>query len=181
MTEISGGFSIFIIAPSTVFFRRKGVSAEESDELTQETFLRVYHKIEQFRGDAPFQAWLWQIAANLFRKNITRRYTQKRAGETVSLNDEENSTADVYLRDKNDSTPLDALLEAEQRREMRAAIENLPEQMKKCIKLRVFQDLSYTEIAAVMRLSPQTVKTHLFQARRHLRERLGEYFARVDV
>ncbi len=172
----------FYYRPVNAFFRRRTFSPEEADELTQETFLRVYNKIEQFRGEAPFEAWLWQIAANLFRKSVARRHTQKRAGETVSLEgDDENSSPDVYLQDKNVASPLDGILEAEERREMRTAIEDLPEQMRKCIKLRVFQDLSYKEIAVVMRLSPQTVKTHLFQARRHLRERLGAYFSRVDV
>ncbi len=75
------------------YFRRKTFSAEEADDLTQETFLRVYHKIEQFRGDAPFEAWLWQIAVNLHRKNVTRQFTQKRAGETLSLDDDESGAA----------------------------------------------------------------------------------------
>lgn len=162
------------------FFRRKNFSAEEAEDLTQETFFRVYHKIEQFRGDAPFEAWLWQIASNLYRKSITRQYTHKRAGETISLDDEE-SGVDVYLHDKTDSTPLSQILEAEQRRELEAAIEGLPEQMRKCMKLRVFQDLSYQEIAVVMRISAQTVKAHLFQARKQLRERLGEYFMDVAI
>lgn len=162
------------------FFRRRTFSLEEAEDLTQETFLRVYHKIEQFRGDAPFEAWLWQIAANLYRKSITRRHTHKRAGETVSIDDDE-SAADVFLRDEKSATPLDEILQAEQRRELQTAIENLPEQMRKCIKLRVFQDLSYQEIAVVMRLSPQTVKTHLFQARKHLRETLGEYFGTMKI
>ena len=170
----------FYYRPVQGFFRRKTFSPEEADDLTQETFLRVYNKIGQFRGDAPFEAWLWQIAANLYRKSIARQYTHKRAGEIVSIDDEETG-ADVFLQDKNRSTPLDEVLQTEQRRELQTAIEDLPEQMRKCIKLRVFQDLSYREIAVVMRLSPQTVKTHLFLARRHLRERLGEYFAAVDV
>lgn len=170
----------FYYRPVHGFFRRKTFSPEEAEDLTQETFLRVYNKIEQFRGDAPFEAWLWQIAVNLYRKSITRQYTQKRGGETVSIDDDE-SGVDLYLQDKSGSTPLDEVLQAEQRRELQSAIEDLPEQMRKCIKLRVFQDLSYQEIAVVMRLSPQTVKTHLFQARRHLRERLGEYFADFDV
>ncbi|MDQ2747052.1 MAG: sigma-70 family RNA polymerase sigma factor [Acidobacteriota bacterium] len=172
----------FYYRPIHGFFRRKTFSAPEADDLTQETFLRVYHKIEQFRGgDAPFEAWLWQIANNLFRKSITRQHTLKRTGATISLDDDESDVADVYLADKSGATPLDEILRAEQRQELQTAIEDLPEQMRKCIKLRVFQDLSYREIAVVMRLSTQTVKTHLFQARKHLRERLGAYFENVQM
>jgi RNA polymerase sigma-70 factor (ECF subfamily) len=169
----------FYYRPVHGFFQRKFFSAEKADDLTQETFLRVYNKIGQFRGDAPFEAWLWQIAANLYRKSLARQYTLKRAGEIVSLDDESGAGSGDYLEDKIDATPLDAVLQAEQRRELGAAIEDLPEQMRKCIKLRVFQDLSYLEIAVVMRISPQTVKAHLFQARKQLRARLGEYFADV--
>jgi RNA polymerase sigma-70 factor (ECF subfamily) len=59
---------------------------------------------------------------------------------------------------------------------LREAIEKLPEQMRKCLMLRVYQEMKYREIATLLRLSPETVKVHLFQARRRLREDLGPYF-----
>ena len=49
--------------------------------------------------------------------------------------------------------------------------------MRRCLVLRVYQEMKYREIAALLRLSPETVKVHLFQARKRLREELGPYFA----
>ena len=152
------------------FFRRKNFSAEDAQELTQETFLRVFNKIEQYRGEAPFEAWLWQIAANTYRKKIAARDASKRSGATVSLDEE---SGEHFLPDESQATPLDDVLHGEQREQLRAAISELPEQMRKCISLRVFQDLSYQEIAVVLQISAQTVKAHLFQARGRLRARLG--------
>jgi len=59
---------------------------------------------------------------------------------------------------------------------LRSAVEQLPEQMRKCLTLRIDQELKYREIATVLRLSPETVKVHLMRARQRLREELGDYF-----
>lgn len=161
------------------FFRRKTFSDDAAHDLTQETFFRVYTKIEQFRGDAPFEAWLWQIAANVCRKRFERQTAQKRAGETVSLDDE--GAAGDTLREARQTSPLEGVLRAEQIEQIKNAVEELPEQMRKCMTLRVFQDLSYEEIAVVLQISAQTVKAHLFQARKRLGGRLGEYFDAVKI
>jgi RNA polymerase sigma-70 factor (ECF subfamily) len=72
--------------------------------------------------------------------------------------------------------PGEDLLAGERSRLLREAIGKLPEQMRKCLLLRVDQEMRYKEIAVVLRLSPETVKVHLFQARKRLREELGPYF-----
>jgi len=72
--------------------------------------------------------------------------------------------------------PGEELLRQERARLVRTAIDQLPEQMRRCLVLRVYQDLRYREIAAVLRLSPETVKVHFFQARRRLHRELGDYF-----
>ena len=72
--------------------------------------------------------------------------------------------------------PGQAALDHERSRLLREAIERLPEQMRKCLMLRVYQDLKYREIAVVVRLSIETVKAHLFAARRRLQQELGDYF-----
>lgn len=71
-------------------------------------------------------------------------------------------------------SPLDQALRSERREVLRRAIEELPDQMRRCTELRVYQDLSYREIAAVMRRSIETVKVHLFQARKKLKESFGD-------
>lgn len=78
-------------------------------------------------------------------------------------------------------SPLDDALCHERRQKLRKAIEALPGQMRRCTRLRVEQDLSYREIAAVLKLSIETVKVHLFQARKKLKVNLQEAFTEIDL
>ena len=70
---------------------------------------------------------------------------------------------------------LDSVLGHEQRRAMRDAVRRLPEQMQRCLTLRLYHELKYKEIASVMNLKIDTVKAHLFQARKRLEVDLSQY------
>jgi RNA polymerase sigma-70 factor (ECF subfamily) len=154
------------------FFARRGRSAEECLDLTQETFLRVYKGLEGYRGDAPFGAWLYRIAWNVYGQLVVRR----RAGEPAragALDEELDSDAGVH--DHGGASRLavepegyDAVLDDERRRLLREAIGKLPEQRRKCIVLWAYHGLTYEQIASVMRLATGTVKAHLAQAREQL-------------
>ena len=72
--------------------------------------------------------------------------------------------------------PGEEMLQRERALVLRQAIDRLPEQMRKCLVLRVDHEMRYKEIAMVLRLSPETVKVHLAHARRRLQEELGPYF-----
>lgn len=163
------------------FFEKRGFSIDESHDLTQETFIRVYNGINSFRHEAPFEAWMFQIAANTYRNALRERATQKRAGHHLSLVEVsgggESERWEVEALTANQQpNPLDDVLQTERQRVLREAIETLPEQMRRCVMLRVYQDLSYGQIAVVMHLSIETVKSHLHQARRQLKEKLAGYF-----
>jgi RNA polymerase sigma-70 factor (ECF subfamily) len=70
---------------------------------------------------------------------------------------------------------LDDLLDEEQRRALRAAVAELPEQMRDCLTLRLYHQRSYNEIAVIKKISVETVKAHLFRAREKLREKLAGF------
>ncbi|HUP43451.1 MAG TPA: sigma factor-like helix-turn-helix DNA-binding protein, partial [Thermoanaerobaculia bacterium] len=57
----------------------------------------------------------------------------------------------------------------------RSAVAELPDQMRDCLTLRLYHDLAYREIAVIKKLSIETVKAHLFRARKKLEERLGDF------
>jgi RNA polymerase sigma-70 factor (ECF subfamily) len=78
-------------------------------------------------------------------------------------------------------TQLTDVLHQERLEKLRAAISGLPRQMQKCVVLRVYHDRSYREIADFLELSIDTVKAHLFQARKKLREMLEEDFDRIEL
>ena len=159
------------------FFSRRGASSDESRDLTQETFVRVFQGIDEFRREAPFEAWLFQIASNVYRNSLRSAATRKRGGRLVCSDIVRDPLGESDLeRGSTDVAALDRVLQAERRRLLREAVMALPTQMRRCLILRVYQDRTYEEIAFVLRLSVQTVKAHLFQARRQLRTRMAQYF-----
>jgi RNA polymerase sigma-70 factor (ECF subfamily) len=160
------------------FFTKRGFTLQEAEDLTQIVFLRVYKGRETFRGEARFSTWLFQICANVFRNNLRDRSTQKRDAEEVSM-DLADSSALEGLADGG-ADPLHQTLGAEAKRKLRTALSDLPPQMRRCVELRVYEDLKYREIAERMKISIDTVKAHLFQARQILKGTLGDYFTDDD-
>lgn len=163
------------------FFLNRGFPREECRDLTQETFLRVYRSIGRFRREASLQTWLFQIATNVWRNEVRRRMAEKREAREVSLEGAAEGgrpiRSDRRLAGWSEpSGPLDGMLEDEQRRMLRQALEELPPQMRRCVLLRIDQNLKYREIAGVMQISIETVKSQLSQARDRLEAKLGRYF-----
>jgi RNA polymerase sigma-70 factor (ECF subfamily) len=156
--------------PVVAFFQNKGFTREESRDLAQETFLRVYRYRERFRGESSPVTWLFQIAANLYKNKLRSLAAQKRDAEEVPLD-----STDARDPESEDDA-LELILTEERSRLLREALEELPPQMKRAVMLRVTSDMKYREIAEEMEVSIETVKAHLYQARQHLRDRLSDYF-----
>lgn len=166
------------------FFRRKGISPEDSRDLTQETFLAVYEGLKDLNQESYFEVWLYRIALNGYRNEIERRRAKKRAGGHASFEEEESSMDRLPAsRGVADSAagPLDVVLEKERKEKLREALQSLPQQMRRCVHLRVAKELSTREIAAIMCISVNTVKAHLYQAQQALKVRLSPYFGEVDL
>jgi RNA polymerase sigma-70 factor, ECF subfamily len=156
------------------FFERRGFSAEECQDLIQETFLRVHRGVGSFRGDARCEHWLFRIAANTAAKAFRHGTASKRAGRTVSWEEEvvEGPPSGGSPPGAGAPAPLRRLLAQERKELLSQAIAGLPAQMRRCVRLRVFQDLDYGEIAEALRISPSTVKVQLFKARKRLQTEL---------
>ncbi|HKH48855.1 MAG TPA: sigma-70 family RNA polymerase sigma factor [Thermoanaerobaculia bacterium] len=168
------------------FFEHRGFSTEECQDLIQETFLRVYRGIEGFRGEARWEHWLFRIAANTAVKALRHQAAAKRAGHTVPLDGEDvaDSTpaaAGGASRSAESPGPLRHLLGKEMRELLSEAVAGLPPQMRRCVRLRVFQELDYEEIADILQISPSTVKVQLFKARKRLQLELGDLLGDCDL
>ncbi len=159
--------------PVSSFFFRRGFSREECLELTQETFLGAYRGMERFRRGTNVEGWLFTIATNVWRNEVRRRSAEKREGQELSLDKLLDDGRE--LEGRHESDPLTAALAKERRDLLHEALRELPEQMRECLLLRIDQQLKYREIAAVMRISINTVKSQLFQARERLQTRLAEF------
>jgi RNA polymerase sigma factor (sigma-70 family) len=156
------------------FFAARGFSSDECAELTQQTFIRVFLGIGRLFSAPRFATWLFEIAANIYRNELRRRGAGKRDAFEESIEDlvqteaAGRSDAMAALR-SNAPDPLDDTLRRERLACLRAELDQLPPQMRRCVYLRLYQDLKYREIAALMSISIETVKAHLYQAQKRLK------------
>jgi RNA polymerase sigma-70 factor (ECF subfamily) len=166
------------------FFRNKLLPPEDCRDLIQKVFISVYRGLGGFRHDSQFETWLFKIALNAYVSEIEHRRAGKRDGVQVSLDgerSEEGAPSPLHRIADERADPAGALLDQEKLEKMREAMRELPEQMRRCVQLRLVKELSYQEIAAVMGVSINTVKAHLHQSQKVLREKLSKYFGALEV
>lgn len=172
------GLFRFYYRPIYYLFLRSGLAPHDCDDLAQETFLQVFRGLSSFRHDSSLGSWIYKIAINMLRRRLRHGRAAKRRGELVSLDaqSDEGERLEYKLVDSrgNEDSPLNFLLREEQRQRLLQAVAEMPVQMRRCALLRYDRGLKYREIAAVLDLSIQTVKSHLFQARERLQASLSE-------
>lgn len=158
------------------FFQRRGFAPDVCLDLTQDTFVGIYTGIGAFRREAGFDTWMFKIATNVYRRQLRWLSAGKRDGDEMTIDELEIAGAKQTPPVAAGAPVDDHLLRKEEVKLLREAIARLPEQMRKCLILRVDQSLKYREIGSAMKLSVQTVKAHLFQARKRLKEELEDHF-----
>jgi RNA polymerase sigma-70 factor (ECF subfamily) len=168
------------------FFEHRGFSREECQDLIQETFLRVYRSCGAFRGEARWEHWLFRIAANTASKAWRRSTAAKRGGRSDPCQGEDGegsppAGAGETSPGAEAPSQLRRLLDSERKELLIRALDGLPAQMRRCVRLRMLQDLDHVEIAEILQISPSTVKVQLFKARKRLRLELADNFAGFDL
>ena len=136
------------------------------EDVAQETFIRAYRALPQFRGDSAFYTWLYRIAINTAKKALVelRRDPLVNESSLVSPEDgEEPSRVENELSDGE--TPEAVLASKEIAVTVNAAIDALSEDLRQAIVLREIEGLSYEEIADVMNCPIGTVRSRIFRAR----------------
>jgi len=137
------------------------VGASDADDVTQDTFLRAYHRLGQFRGEAPFLSWLLRIANTVALNALAR---QRGPEPTLSVEEEQDGEPGAMR------TPADALEERERRERLTAKLRLIQPTHRVVLVLRDLEGLSYEEIALVTDSPLGSVKGRLFRARRELIE-----------
>ncbi len=137
---------------------------DESLDVAQETFIKAYRALANFRGESAFYTWLYRIAINTAKNHLValgRRPpdTDIDAADAVQLDME----SSVSLRESD--TPEHMALKDEIERTIFRAIEDLPEDLRTAITLRELEGLSYEEIAEAMGCPIGTVRSRIFRAR----------------
>jgi RNA polymerase sigma-70 factor (ECF subfamily) len=143
-------------------------------DVAQETFIRAYRAIPQFRGESAFYTWLYRIAVNTARKEAADQRRDPVISESaLAQGDDENdetSRAEATLTDGE--TPESLLAGREIAQAVNAAVEALSEDLRQAVTLREIEGLSYEEIAQVMNCPIGTVRSRIFRAREAIAQRV---------
>ena len=146
---------------------------DDANDLARETFVRVFKSCKSFRAEQKFSTWLFTIAANLARNHFRWRGRHP----NISL-DAENAETEQTLGSTlpaNSPTPTEAALAAERAGAVRAAVKNLPEDLREAVVLCEWEERSVAEAATILEATPKAVESRLYRARGVLRERLKSW------
>jgi RNA polymerase sigma-70 factor (ECF subfamily) len=159
------------------FASRMCRNAEDAKDVLQETLISVFRSLKDFRGESPFRTWLFTIAANACRK--MKRKGKFEPEEELSLDEfMPRAPGQAPKPDIADWTqnPEELFFRAELKAVVDAAIADLPPKYRVVLVLRDLEQFSTEEVAGVLGLSPEAVKSRLHRARLVVRERLSEYW-----
>ena len=149
---------------------------EDAEEVTQDVLLKVYRKIEAFRGDAALSSWIYRITFNTAMSRL-RTGRQARSMEQPRTETSSADTAPRPVQEPADWSALadDQVLRREMREQLLGALTHLPEVYRIPVVLRDIQGLSTEEASAVLRVKTQTLKSRLHRGRLILREHLAAF------
>ncbi len=141
-------------------------------DIAQETFIRAYRAIPQFRGDSAFYTWLYRIAVNTAKKALMELKRDPLVTEAARASRDEDEEPRVESETSDGETP-EAILASKQIADaVNFAIEGLSEELRQAITLREIEGLSYEEIAELMNCPIGTVRSRIFRAREAIAARL---------
>lgn len=141
-----------------------GLNEDEAEDVASETFLAAYNGLSRYRGQAELSTWLWSIA---YRQGVNYLRKNKRHGELLG-------ELDAKLADSKEGGPVAAAQCKEKEKIVWEAVRQLPRLWAMAVILYYRQEKSVKDIAKIMRMKQNTVKTYLFRARKRLQELLAD-------
>lgn len=141
----------------------------EAQDVAQDTFIKAYRALGDFRGDSAFYTWLYRIAINTAKNYLLAR-SRRHFDYEIDIQDAEQVENAQQLKDIE--TPENVLMNEQVVEVIKTAIEKLPEEMRIAITLREFEGMSYEEIAVAMDCPIGTVRSRIFRAREAIDEKL---------
>ena len=156
-----------------VYLIRMTGNRQQAEDLFQETFKRVHEKSHTLRG-AEFKSWLFRIATNTALDGLRKKIRVSSREKSLTFTDcDGEKTAGPTVADysHNPSTEIE---KAEQIEQVRQAINSLPERQRATLVMAYYEQLSYSQVAAVLGCSIGTVKTQMYRAMRTLAQKLPE-------
>jgi RNA polymerase sigma-70 factor, ECF subfamily len=147
---------------------------EDAEEVSQDVLLKVFQKIDAFRGDAALSSWIYRITFNAAMSRL-REFKQNLPAAMEKTGDEDSSQP--LKREVIDAAPLadEDMLRAEMRQVLVRALKGMPALYRAPVILRDVQGLSTEEASAVLNVKEQTLKSRLHRGRLMLREHLADF------
>lgn len=142
----------------------------EIQDVAQETFIKAYRALPNFRGDSAFYTWLYRIGINTAKNYLIGQGRRAPTSTEYDAEEAESFEEASGLRDLN--TPEAQLMTKQIAQTVNASIDSLPEELKTAITLREIDGLSYEEIAQIMDCPIGTVRSRIFRAREAVAEQL---------
>jgi len=148
---------------------------EDAEEVAQDVLLKVYRKIEAFRGDAALSSWIYRITFNTAMSRL--RSAKFNRGAEVQAPESHVDGMEQVTAEPADWTSLadDQVMRAEMRKKLIDALTHLPEVYRVPVLLRDIHGLSTEEASAILKVKPQTLKSRLHRGRLILRKHMGEF------
>lgn len=154
------------------FCRHLACSRQEADDLYQETFLKAVEQLEKLNQGSSMKSYLLGIAVRIW-KNKKRKYAwRNRIAPVEQLVEERDGDVTAGAEVSTE----DSFIAKEEIRAVQSAVGKLPEKMRYCVLLYYMEGLSTTQIAAVLKIPEGTVKSRLYQARKHMEKELERMF-----
>lgn len=177
MTRLAGGDDLALNALMlrwrervAAFLYRITAHPDTAADLAQETFVKLYQARSRYRPDGKFSSYLFAIASNLGRNHAR----WKRRHPTVSLDEESESCSVLAEAIDAGPTPGEAAVSAERLREVNAAFQALPDDLRETMTLFIHEGMGYAEIATVAGCSPKAAETRIYRARQILKDKLKD-------
>ncbi len=165
--------------PLRSFAHRYLLNSTDTDEVVEETFVRIYHKRADFVPGSNFSAWIFTIAANLCRHRL--RWRRRHPSESIDIPDEDGTPGLGSTLPAAGADPAVAAEGNERIAALRTAVDTLPHDQRTVFLLHSYEGLSYREIAATVGCSERGVETRLYRARQTLRDKLTALLAVAPV
>ncbi len=158
------------------FLLRLGVPSADVEDVAQEAFVRLYQKRDRYRSGSPFKPWLLTLAGNLGRNRLRWRF--RRREDSIEAMDAAQPGGFDPL-DPSARSASDLAEKANLARDVRAAVDALPSNLRQAVLCVELEDLSYAEAGQVMGCSSKAVETRLYRAREMLRSACKSLLARI--
>ncbi len=162
------------------FVYRHVQNEEDAGDILQETFVRVYFKITQFRPKARFVTWLYQIATNLCRDHARKARRKPSIQEFPNVKAKKDERA-IENFSENGSNSQSLYQEKEEMALLDRAIQKLPHDLKTALIFVALEGKSYAESAACLKITEKAVETRVYRAKKILEQNLKEHFDQKQI